>query len=99
MFDRIDNNTWKPIITDPHNQWQDFKKLNLKRILSFGGWAYSTEPATYNIIRRAIIDNRDTFARNLAEFVKNEGIDGIDIDWEYPGVCTGTVYDKNTSTC
>ncbi|KAG9191337.1 chitinase [Alternaria panax] len=84
-FADIDPNTWKPIITDPDKQWDDFKKLNLKRIVSFGGWAYSTEPATYNIIRRAIIDNRETFARNLAQFAKDEGIDGIDIDWEYPG--------------
>ncbi|KAK2036421.1 glycoside hydrolase family 18 protein [Colletotrichum somersetense] len=84
-FAEIDPNTWKPVITDPHGQWEAFKKLELKRIVSFGGWAYSTEPATYNIIRRAIIDNRETFTNNLAQFVKDEGIDGIDIDWEYPG--------------
>ncbi|KAI8262413.1 hypothetical protein K4K56_005864 [Colletotrichum sp. SAR 10_98] len=84
-FAEIDPNTWKPVITDPHGQWEAFKKLELKRIVSFGGWAYSTEPATYNIIRRAIIDNRETFATNLAQFAKDEGIDGIDIDWEYPG--------------
>ena len=82
----IDPNTWKPIITDPHEQWDNFKKLDLKRIVSFGGWAYSTEPATYNIIRRAIINNSDTFARNLAQFAKDKDIDGIDINWEYPGV-------------
>lgn len=73
-------------MTDPDKQWDDFKKLNLKRIVSFGGGAYSTEPATYNIIRRAIVDNREAFARNLAQFAKDEGIDGIDIDWDYPGV-------------
>ncbi|KAF2972656.1 hypothetical protein GQX73_g874 [Xylaria multiplex] len=85
-FAGIDPNTWKPIITDPHKQWEGFKALeNMKRIVSFGGWAYSTEPATYNILRRAIIDNRETFTTNLAQFVRDEGIDGIDIDWEYPG--------------
>jgi GH18 family chitinase len=58
----------------------------VKRIVSFGGWAYSTEPATYNIIRQAIITNREVFATNLAKFVMDEGLDGVDIDWEYPGV-------------
>ncbi|KHO00990.1 glycoside hydrolase family 18 protein [Metarhizium album ARSEF 1941] len=85
-FADIDPVTWKPVINEGKDQWEDFKKLpNIKRILSLGGWAYSTEPATYNIIRRAIIDNRATFANNLAQFVQDEGIDGIDIDWEYPG--------------
>ncbi|KAF2226558.1 hypothetical protein BDZ85DRAFT_316064 [Elsinoe ampelina] len=85
-FADIDPNTWKPIIKDPHNQWNDFKRLpEMKRIVSFGGWAYSTEPATYKIIRSAIIDNYLVFAKNLAQFAANEGIDGIDIDWEYPG--------------
>ncbi|KAJ4132415.1 hypothetical protein NW754_015231 [Fusarium falciforme] len=37
------------------------------------------------IIRSAIIQNRETFASNLAQFVKDEDIDGIDIDREYPG--------------
>ncbi|KAK4184949.1 hypothetical protein QBC35DRAFT_538819 [Podospora australis] len=85
-FAEIDPNGWKVIITDPQNQWADVKALKgVKRIISFGGWAYSTEPATWWIIRRAIIENRDQFARNVAEFLAKEGLDGVDIDWEYPG--------------
>ncbi|PVH83223.1 carbohydrate-binding module family 24 protein [Cadophora sp. DSE1049] len=85
-FVDIDPKTWKPIIKDTKDQWKDFKGLkDIKRIVSFGGWAYSTEPATYNIIRSAILNNRDTFANNIAQFVKDENIDGVDIDWEYPG--------------
>jgi hypothetical protein len=85
-FAEIDPLTWKPVIKDKASMWDDFKLLRVKRIVSFGGWAYSTEPATYNIIRSAIIDHRDTFAANLAAFVQSEGLDGVDIDWEYPGV-------------
>ncbi|KAM7198915.1 carbohydrate-binding module family 24 protein [Naviculisporaceae sp. PSN 640] len=85
-FGDIDPNGWKPAIKDGKSQWEDFKKLTgVKKILSLGGWAYSTEPATYNIIRQAILQNRETFATNLAQFAKDEGLDGIDIDWEYPG--------------
>jgi GH18 family chitinase len=40
-------------------------------------------------MRSAIINNRETFATNLAKFADEEGIDGIDIDWEYPGVSLG----------
>ncbi|KAH7113136.1 hypothetical protein B0J13DRAFT_631257 [Dactylonectria estremocensis] len=66
-------------------EWADFKKLKAKRIVSFSGWANSTEPGKYDIIRSAITNNRDVFATNLASWANEEGIDGIDIDWEYPG--------------
>ncbi|KAF2132617.1 carbohydrate-binding module family 24 protein [Dothidotthia symphoricarpi CBS 119687] len=85
-FLEIDSKTFKPVVVDKHKQWADFKKLkDVKRIVSFGGWAYSTEAATYNIIRSAIINNRETFATNIAQFLNDEGLDGVDIDWEYPG--------------
>ncbi|KFY08962.1 hypothetical protein V492_05773 [Pseudogymnoascus sp. VKM F-4246] len=80
-FLEIDPVTFKPVIVDKNNQWGQFKNLtNVKRIASFGGWAYSTEPATYNILRSAIIDNADTFTTNLVQFVEDEGIDDILVD-------------------
>jgi GH18 family chitinase len=87
-FGLIDPRTWMPMINESHReQWEEFKALpKMKRIISFGGWAYSTEAATYGILRQAIIQQRDSFTTNLARFVQDEGIDGIDIDWEYPGV-------------
>ncbi|KAH7258056.1 hypothetical protein BKA59DRAFT_491476 [Fusarium tricinctum] len=56
-------------------------------------WAFaSIDPKTWKpVITQgkdqwsAIIQNRVLFATNLAQFAKDEGIDGIDIDWEYPG--------------
>lgn len=86
-FAEIDPSTWNVIISDPGNQWEDFKALRgVKRVISFGGWAYSTEPATYDIIRRAILTNYEAFTDNVVRFVQEEGLDGVDIDWEYPGV-------------
>lgn len=86
-FADIDPKTWKPVIDDKKGQWSGFKNLKgVKRIVSFGGWALSTEPESYDIIRQAILNNRDTFAENLAKLAEDEGPDGIDIDWEYPGV-------------
>ncbi|KAL7962511.1 hypothetical protein V8C34DRAFT_325324 [Trichoderma compactum] len=94
-FATIDPSTWKPRINDTKGQWADFKRLpNVKKIVSIGGWAYSTEAATYNIIRQAIITDKNAFTTNLAQFVKDEGIDGIDIDWEYPGAPDILVNDR-----
>ena len=97
-FGDIDPATWKPVIKDGKGEWADFKALTgVKRILSLGGWAFSTEPATYNIIRQAILENRDTFVNSLVQFVQDEGLDGIDIDWEYPGVSPPLEVHRETS--
>ena len=55
-------------------------------ILSIGGWAFSTDPKTYSVLRNAVKkENRVSFAKNIASFVSNSSIDGVDFDWEYPG--------------
>jgi hypothetical protein len=75
------NDTWK--------QWDDFKSLpDIKKIVSFGGWGYSTDPATYEVLRQAMNPtNRNTFATNVVKFLNANKLDGVDFDWEYPGVC------------
>jgi GH18 family chitinase len=86
-FADIDPATWIPVVRDGQDQWNDFKALTgVKRILSLGGWGYSTEAAHFRKIRSAILDQPDVFAHNVARFLIDEGLDGIDIDWEYPGV-------------
>lgn len=58
----------------------------VKKIISFGGWAFSTEPGTFRILREAVKSgNRARFIGNLLTFVASNGLDGIDLDWEYPG--------------
>lgn len=68
-------------------EFENFKRITgPQRILSFGGWAFSTEPATYNIFREGVTAaNRLTMARKIADFIKKHDLDGVDIDWEYPG--------------
>ncbi|KAL3452701.1 hypothetical protein BJX65DRAFT_302610 [Aspergillus insuetus] len=74
-------------IVDTYKQWEDSKSLeNVRRIISFGGWGYSTEPDTYDILREAMSPpKRKIFATNVAAFVAEHELNGVDFDWEYPG--------------
>ncbi|CAK1362346.1 unnamed protein product [Cercospora beticola] len=78
-------------ISSYENDWNDFKAATgFKRIVSFGGWAFSTERSSYYIFRQGVLPaNRQTFANNMADFVQREGLDGVDFDWEYPGAPDG----------
>lgn len=69
-----------------YSQFSAFTQLTgVKRIISFGGWTFSTDPSTYTIFRQGVTAaNRDTFATNIANFVIANNLDGVDIDWEYP---------------
>ena len=68
-------------INDTYNQFDDFKSLTTtKRIISFGGWGYSTDPATYDILRKAMEPgNADTFTSNIVNFLNGNGLDGVDL--------------------
>jgi chitinase len=52
----------------------------LKVLISVGGWeaeGFSDAALTQ--------ESRDVFARSAVEFVRAHELDGIDLDWEYPG--------------
>jgi chitinase len=78
---------------DPSNsqdQWDKFVKMSTsaKKITSMGGWAFSTEADTYQRFRDATAspETRKQLARSVADHVIQYNLDGVDFDWEYPGV-------------
>lgn len=74
--------------TDTAYQWGRFRDFttSMKKIASFGGWTFSAEAPNYDIFRTGMLPaNRETLATNIANFVNSNNLDGVDIDWEYPG--------------
>jgi chitinase len=68
----------------------NFRKLNelkqrnpsLKILISIGGWAWSE-----NFSDAVLSDtSRTAFAASAVDIVRQYQLDGIDIDWEYPGM-------------
>jgi chitinase len=54
-------------------QWEIFLGMTTyKRIVSIGGWAFSTDPSTYHIFREGTTDdNRATLIANVVAFVND----------------------------
>lgn len=61
------------------NQLKNTNK-NLKILISVGGWTWSDKFSDLALTE----SSRATFANSVVEFLVKYGIDGVDIDWEYP---------------
>ncbi|KAL6857694.1 hypothetical protein ACO1O0_005136 [Amphichorda felina] len=78
---------YKVDVSGYQKMFDEFVQLEKpRRIISFGGWAFSTEINTAPIFREGVTDTqRESFATNVVNFVKEHKLDGVDFDWEYPG--------------
>jgi len=69
---------------DPENfkKFQELKKIkpDLKVLISVGGWDWSGNFSDM----AATAERRAGFADSCVEFLVKYGLDGVDLDWEYP---------------
>ena len=69
---------------------ENFKLLNslkernpdLKILISVGGWTWSDDFSDMALTEKS----RKKFVKSAVEFVRKYNLDGIDLDWEYPGL-------------
>lgn len=68
------------------------KNPKLKVMLMVGGWGMKADGFSK---MAADATKRTTFCKSLKKHMDTYGLDGVDIDWEYPGVSAeGTGFDK-----
>ena len=78
------------VLTNLQTDSTNFRKLNelklinpdLKIVISIGGWAWS-ENFSDAVLTES---SRKMFAKSSVDIVRQYKLDGVDIDWEYPGM-------------
>jgi chitinase len=96
----VDVKDGKAFLTNLKTDSTNFRKLNLlkkknpdlKILISIGGWAWS-ENFSDAVLTEA---SREVFAKSSVDIIRQYKLDGVDIDWEYPGMPgeDGNVYRK-----
>ncbi|RKK65966.1 hypothetical protein BFJ69_g15824 [Fusarium oxysporum] len=88
-FGEISHNLDVVIPEATKTQFQAFVEASdfpAKKILAFGGWAFSNEGTGTGLFRKAVSPgNRQAFADRVVRFAIDNRLDGLDFDWEYPG--------------
>lgn len=58
---------------------------NVKVMIAVGGWSYKNIPLQGNFEKMASNEKtRKIFVRNIIRFLKDNQLDGLDVDWEFP---------------
>lgn len=79
----------RKVVEGSDNDAEALKKLNqlkltnkdLKILISVGGWSWSKNFSDAVLTE----SSRQKFANSAIDFVLKHNIDGVDLDWEYPG--------------
>ena len=71
-------------------------KPNFKLLFSIGGWTF---PAAYWSLAVSTAANRTKLINECVKYLKANNLQGIDIDWEFPGAAATTKYVQKAHTC
>ena len=71
-------------------------KPDFKLLLSIGGWSF---PAAYWSNALATAANRSKLITECVKYLETNNLQGIDIDWEFPGAAPTTKYVQKAHAC
>ena len=63
------------------------QKSDVKVLLAVGGWNFGSGPFSDMVKDETL---RRNFVEHATRFIRDNGFDGLDLDWEYPGSREGS---------
>jgi len=63
------------------------KKPSLKIFVSVGGWNHENVPRFHSMVK--FVSRQETFINSMIAYLTTHKLDGVNLDWEYPGLRAG----------